>query len=242
MISRRGAALEAWYTALLEPVARRLARVNPNLISAASLVTGCLAGVAYWMTARDPSYFLLGASLVALSGVSDSLDGLVARRSGRSSELGDFLDHFFDRVVEIAILAGLAFSPTATTGLGLAVGLVVLLNSYLGTQIEASFGVRSYSGLGKAELFVGLVLGSLLLAYIPSLSIRMLERSLTLVDLFFLVVALLTLQAMHHRLRLAMRLARGFPGEKGTTVVRSARTGGRILNESADEPGITSRD
>lgn len=196
------------YEAALAPVVRVLGRVHPNLITAVAAVVGILAGVAYGLTGIDARFFFLAAALVALSGVGDSLDGLVARGSGRSSRLGDFLDHFLDRVVEIAILAGLALSSGATSTLGLLVALVVVLNGYLGTQIEASFGHRSYSGLGKAELFVGLVIGSVLLGLVPGAAVPLGGRQVSLVDLFFAATGLLTLQAMGHRLRLAARLAR----------------------------------
>jgi phosphatidylglycerophosphate synthase len=174
-----------------------------------ALLTGCLAGVAYALTGRAAGYFLLGGLLVAVSGIADGLDGVMARLHGRTSTLGDFLDHFFDRLVEVAILGGLALSPHATTTLGLGVLVGVLLVSYLGTQIVASFGARHYTGFGKAELFVGLVLVSTVLGVLPDASIRLLGRERFLVDLFFAVVALSTVQALVHRLRLAVRLASG---------------------------------
>ena len=124
-----------------------------------------------------------------------------------ATPIGDFLDHFFDRVVNIFILGGLALSPFASTSLGLGVTILVVLNSYLGTQIEASFGRRYYSGMGKLELFLGLIAISVALALVPQATLTVVGRDLSLLDLFFVVVGVMSLQAMGHRLRLAARLA-----------------------------------
>lgn len=188
-------------------MARRLATVNPNTISVLALIVGVAAGLSYWSTRFDSRCFLLGGLLVAISGIGDLLDGDVARLTGRTSPLGDFLDHFFDRLVNMSILGGLAVSPYSRTSLGLAVTILVLLNSYLGTQIEASFGRRSYSGLGKLELFLGLIGISGVLAFMPHASFNVAGREISLLDAFFLLVGSLSIQAMGHRLRLAGRLA-----------------------------------
>jgi phosphatidylglycerophosphate synthase len=193
---------------LLDPLVRRLADVQPNTITLVSLLAGCLAGLSFYLSNHHPAFFFLAGCLTALSGLADVLDGLVARHSGRTSRLGDFLDHFFDRIIEIAILAGLALTAAASTMLGLTAVILVVLNSYIGTQIEASFGKRHSTGLGKLQLFIGLILGSFLLGLFPELKIPILERQVSLVNLFFIIVCALTVQAICHRFRLAMRLAK----------------------------------
>lgn len=191
--------------------------IAPNTITLVSLLAGCLAGVAYALASRGPGFYLLGGALVAISGLSDSLDGIVARMYGRTSRTGDFLDHFCDRLINVAIFAGLAFSPGANPVLGLGTVVVVMLNSYLGTQIEASFGQRYYGGLGKAELFVGLVVGSMVLAVFPDTVVDIALVRLTLVNLFFVLLAAITLVGLVHRFRYAMRLCAGEDsGEDGS--------------------------
>jgi phosphatidylglycerophosphate synthase len=185
-----------------------LAGVHPNTITFVSLVTGCLAGLAYYWSNHSPAFFFVAGGLVAVSGLADVLDGLVARRYERTSRLGDFLDHFFDRIIEIAILTGLALSANANTVLGLIAVILVVLNSYIGTQIEASFGKRFYTGLGKLQLFIGLILGSFLLGLLPDAVLPILGYSVSLVNLFFIIACVLTVQAITYRFRLALRLAR----------------------------------
>ena len=199
--------LRDWFIGVLTPAARRLDRMHPNSMSLVALAVGVAAGACYWQGHRLPVLFAVGGLLAGASGVLDGLDGVMARLHGRTSRLGDFLDHFYDRLVEIAIFGGLALSPYSSLVLGLGVVIVVVLNSYLGTQIQASFGRRFYTGVGKAELFAALVVGSLLLAFNPDVSLTVLELQLTPIDLFFLLVVVMAMQAMVHRVRLAHRLA-----------------------------------
>ena len=184
-----------------------MSRVHPNTLTGVSVVTGCLAGVAYALAGRGAGLYLVGGALVAVSGTADSLDGIVARMYGRTSRKGDFLDHFGDRVINVAIFAGLAFSPGATPLLGLGTVILVMLNSYLGTQIEASFGERYYGGLGKAELFVGLIAGSVVMAFFPEAALTAANLRVSLIDIFFVLLSLFTLQALVHRFRYALRVA-----------------------------------
>ena len=193
----------------MRPLARALAGFHPNTITCVALATGLMAGACFWATHIHPAFFFLGGALVAVSGVLDSLDGMVARMHGRSSRAGDFLDHFFDRLVNIAIALGLSLSPGADLRLGLAMTILMVLNSYMGTQIQASFGKRFYTGLGKAEMFVGLVLASVILGLFPNLSIPFAQRSVEFVNVLLLLVGVSSVLGIVHRFRLGLRLAGG---------------------------------
>lgn len=207
MIPTRTQAIRDFFYPLLAPFARYLAGMSPNTISVLALAAGLAAGACYWATHWSSWFYLAGAALVIISGVGDCFDGIVARETGRETVFGDFLDHFFDRIVNMAIFAGLAFSPNATPALGLAVAILILLNSYLGTQIQASFGSRDYSGLGKAQLFIALVTGSVALFFLPEARFSLAGVDVSLLDALLGVIGLATLQAMVHRVRLAVRLS-----------------------------------
>ncbi len=88
----------------LQPLGRFLvaAGVTPNMISWTSLVFGALAGacLAY-------GHFGFGGACAMVSGFLDSLDGMVARMSGTSSEAGEVLDATIDRYAESFFLMGL---------------------------------------------------------------------------------------------------------------------------------------
>lgn len=126
---------------------------SPNSLSSLALGlavgAGLLSLLVRWTT---PLLFFPVALLIFTSGVFDALDGAVARRTGRSSVRGDFLDHVFDRYADVAIVAGLAASGFAYVPLGLFALVSLLLTSYMGTQAQAVGQGRLYGGLlGRAD-------------------------------------------------------------------------------------------
>lgn len=135
---------------ILSPAARRLARINPNHISIASLVFAFLAGLFF---ALEPKHFLLlAAAMVGMNGLLDALDGKVARLVAKESKRGDFVDHVIDRYADVFILAGIALGPHCTIFTGLFAIIGVMLASYMGTQAQALGLRREYRGiLGRAD-------------------------------------------------------------------------------------------
>lgn len=93
------------YLRLIDPVAdwfvRR--RVHPNTITVIGTLCTVAGGVIYGMGHIRTAGWFLG-----LTALFDVLDGTVARRSGRSSTFGAFLDSTLDRVADGAVMAGLA--------------------------------------------------------------------------------------------------------------------------------------
>ena len=88
-----------------QPLARLLVfcHVTANQISWCSLVLGLLAGICLAC-----GHFGFGAGFSTLSFIMDSLDGIVARMTGQSSDSGEVLDAAIDRYVEFFFLGGLA--------------------------------------------------------------------------------------------------------------------------------------
>lgn len=193
------------FITLFTPVARRMVKFSPNALTIISLITGIIAGAAFVATRLNSWYFLLAGALVGLSGMADSLDGIVARMYGRVTKKGDFLDHFCDRLVDIAIILGIAFSQGAHLLLGFVLSLLVLLHSYLGTQLEATLGKRSYEGTGKAELFVGLILFSVLAAVFPNVSIVAAGEKFVPADLFMGILLFFTVLSLLGRYKRGIR-------------------------------------
>lgn len=105
----------------------------------------------------------LAGVLVLLNGYLDILDGHLARRQGRASERGDFVDHSFDRFADAALFIGAASSALVQAWLGLVTTIAVLLVSYLGTQAQALTDERLYAGLmGRSDRIMLLAVGALL--------------------------------------------------------------------------------
>lgn len=189
-------------------------RVHPNALTLFSLLMGVLAGVSFVQTRFSPLYFLVGGGFIALSGIGDSLDGIVARTHGRTSLTGDFLDHFADRLVDVAILAGLAFSRGAHASFGFTLIVLALLHSYLGTQIEATLGKRSYAGTGKAELFVAFIVFTIPAYFLCDWHVRVCSHELAFVDLFMAVLAAATAVSLVQRFYRGVRACREEDGKK----------------------------
>lgn len=72
---------------------------------------------------------LLGALLILLTGVVDTLDGAVAGLTGRASRWGYLLDSLVDRLADLAIVGALVLLGAAQAW-GVAVGAGILLQEY----------------------------------------------------------------------------------------------------------------
>ena len=98
--------LKPLYSKLLSPVARGLIKsgIHPNAITLTGL---CISPVAGLMAAQG--HWLLSALFIGLGALTDGLDGLVARQTGKKSSWGAILDSTADRLTEIFWLGGLAY-------------------------------------------------------------------------------------------------------------------------------------
>jgi phosphatidylglycerophosphate synthase len=89
----------------LDAVAQRLVRqgVAPNSLSYTALTLGLTAGWLFLLGHRKPALLML-----VLSGLIDAIDGRVARLGRGPTPWGGVLDLTFDRLVEVAVLLGIA--------------------------------------------------------------------------------------------------------------------------------------
>lgn len=90
---------------LLTPIVAGLAQlgVTPTAVTLLGLVLNILAGVAAGL--GEP---LRAGFLLIVAGICDALDGQLARRTGRTTRFGAFLDSTIDRIDESAVLCGIA--------------------------------------------------------------------------------------------------------------------------------------
>jgi CDP-diacylglycerol--glycerol-3-phosphate 3-phosphatidyltransferase len=136
-------------------------RVHPNALSLLGVLVS-LGGA--WAFAEGA--FRTGAALVLVGGAFDLVDGVVARRQGRVTTFGGFLDSSLDRLVDMALLLGLVIHYVASgaSALGWLAGaalVATVLVSY--TKARAESVVPDFKGglLERAERIVILVLGGL---------------------------------------------------------------------------------
>jgi len=147
--------------AFLLPVARRLIRVNPNLVSWIAFLAAAGAGGGLYL--GGSGFLGLALLLILVNSYLDALDGKIAKLAGKASARGDFLDHVLDRYADVLMLGGVALGRYCRLEIGALAILGVLLTSYMGTQAQAVGQGRAYGGiLGRADRLVLLFLGGLL--------------------------------------------------------------------------------
>ena len=92
-------------TAVFGPVAGLLVRlgVSPDVVTFA----GTFAVMTVALVLFPAGHLFLGAVLVAVFALTDSIDGQMARRLGRTGPWGAFLDSTLDRFADGAVFVGL---------------------------------------------------------------------------------------------------------------------------------------
>lgn len=148
-------AMNVWRDRLgrwLSPLAQRCP-LSPNAITVIALILN--VGAAYLLYRR---FFLIAMAVVIVAGLADAFDGIVARTQNKSSQFGDFLDHVSDRISDTLLITGWLLGNGVWVPLAIAVIIAVMLNGYIGTQIEATWGTRSYDSMGRGEFVLALVI------------------------------------------------------------------------------------
>ena len=151
------------FLAVTEPVVDGLirARVGPNLITTIGTLVVVISGVAYGLGA-----IRWGGALLLASGIVDTLDGAVARKTQRVTRFGAFYDSTLDRVGDGATFMGIAvwlmIAPEEIAWRFWAVGMCMvaiiasLLVSYARARAEG-LGIDCKVGIAqRAERIVGL--------------------------------------------------------------------------------------
>ncbi|MBD8077926.1 phosphatidylinositol phosphate synthase [Cellulosimicrobium arenosum] len=97
--------LRALTTALFTPLAALLLRlgVSPDAVT----ITGTLGVVVGALWLFPTGHLFAGTMVVMVFAFSDVLDGVMARRAGRSGPWGAFLDSTLDRIADAAVFVGL---------------------------------------------------------------------------------------------------------------------------------------
>ena len=194
--------LARWFT----PMARR-SPVSPNVITLFALLLNLVAAALLYR-----HRFGLAVVFIAVGGLCDAFDGIVARAQEKSSRFGDFLDHVADRVSDSAIAAGWMIGSGVREELTVAAVILIMLNGYIGTQIEATFSERSYEGVGRGEFVLALIvfpIASSILATNGWEAARFFR--LTIAEWLTVLLIVVAVLAIGQRLALAARLERTRP-------------------------------
>jgi len=139
----------------------------------------------YYEPANFNSYFLI--VLIAVIGLSDSLDGIVARKFNLVSKLGIILDPLTDRIVFIILLFWLSTQIPLNLSNGVIIReLLVLIGSIYVLITGSKINVSKKGKIGTVALFVLICLFVLNTAiFVPFL-----EQIAIVVIIFYFYVAI----------------------------------------------------
>ncbi len=98
--------MKALYKSVIAKTAEYVSRgqISPDFLSLTGFL---LVAIAAFLVSRR--MLIPSAIFLAVGGMLDSLDGAVARRSGKVTKFGAFLDSFLDRLGELLIFLGIFF-------------------------------------------------------------------------------------------------------------------------------------
>ena len=180
---------------MFAPLARWLLRigVSPDAVT----IGGTLGVVVAALWLFPLGYLFAGTMVCWFFAMSDAIDGLMARMSGRTGPWGAFLDSTLDRVADAAIFAGIVLwlAGRGEDQLGAVLGLVCLILGSIvpytraraeGLGMTANVGIAERAdrltavltaaglvGLGVTPVLLTVVLGVLAVASVVTVVQRM---------------------------------------------------------------------
>jgi CDP-diacylglycerol--glycerol-3-phosphate 3-phosphatidyltransferase len=187
----------AFVNKLFTPLARLFVKlgISPDVVTIVGTIGVCVGALVLYPRHE----FFWGSLVIAVFALSDTLDGTMARLSGRSTRWGAYLDSTLDRVADSAIFGGLVlwYSGDGNTPYLAALALACLILgsvvSYAKARAEglgmtANVGIAERAervvvvliatalvGLGVSESLLTVVLALLALASLITVIQRMLE-------------------------------------------------------------------
>jgi CDP-diacylglycerol--glycerol-3-phosphate 3-phosphatidyltransferase len=133
----------AFFTKVFTPLARLLLKlgVSPDVVTLVGTLGVCVGALAFYPRHE----FFWGTIVITAFVFSDTLDGIMARLSGRSGNWGAYLDSTLDRVGDAAIFGGLVLWY-AGDGNDTLMAALALANLILGSVV--SYARARAEGLG----------------------------------------------------------------------------------------------
>jgi phosphatidylglycerophosphate synthase len=136
--------------------------IPPNLITWLALISNFWAGILF-----AAGRFAAGGGMMILAGLCDLLDGPVARRQGRVSVFGAFLDSILDRYADLFLFLGLLvyyaqvnrFLYAVLAGAAMAGSVMV---SYAQARAESLVATSEIGFFERPERLALMILGALL--------------------------------------------------------------------------------
>jgi CDP-diacylglycerol--glycerol-3-phosphate 3-phosphatidyltransferase len=144
-------------------------RVSPNALTAAGVLLCAVAAVVVYFEYRSElAAYWVGATLFIVGSILDILDGALARRSGKATSFGAFVDSTTDRMSEAFMLGAVALifaRKDNEIALGFTIAAIVgsFLVSYTRARAEV-LGLKGDVGIGSRAERVFVISSGLILA------------------------------------------------------------------------------
>ena len=162
-------------------------RANPNLFT----VMGFLATLAASLLVLKELWFFTGLAVI-LSGLFDLFDGVVARKLGKTSALGSFLDSVLDRYSDLLLLLAILihYLKEGEHGFVLLTAFVSMgtaLIPYVRAKAEALQVPCTVGLMERAERIILLAVGALFQCMAPVLWVLAILTHLTVLQRIYYV-------------------------------------------------------
>lgn len=134
----------AFFTKVFTPVAKLFLKlgISPDVVTIIGTLGVCFGALAFYPRHE----FLVGTLVITAFVFSDTIDGVMARMSGRSSVWGAYLDSTLDRVGDAAIFGGLVLYYAGDKGHNMVLAGLALACLILGSVV--SYAKARAEGLG----------------------------------------------------------------------------------------------
>jgi CDP-diacylglycerol--glycerol-3-phosphate 3-phosphatidyltransferase len=154
--------------------------IPPNVITWSALILNFWAGILF-----AAGRFAAAGGMMILAGLCDLLDGPVARRQGRVSMFGGFLDSIFDRYADLILFLGLLvyYSHVNRFGYAMLAGAAMagsVMVSYAKARAESLVPASEVELWERPERLLLMILGALtnrmhlvlwILAVVPNITV-----------------------------------------------------------------------
>ena len=144
-------------------------RVSPNALTASGvLLCAAAAVVVYFEYRNELAAYWTGAALFIVGSILDILDGALARRSGKATPFGAFVDSTTDRMSEVFVLGAIALIfARENNEVALAFTVAAIAGSFLVSYTRARaevLGLKGDVGIGSRAERVVVISAGLILA------------------------------------------------------------------------------
>ena len=158
--------------------------IDPNLLTVVGALVSLLAAAAF-----AAGWFVIGGVGILAGGFFDLVDGVVARHHGTTTRFGAFLDSTLDRLVDMALLLGIAlhFARVGRSDVVLLAGVALIasvLVSYSKACAEHYVPEIKVGVLERGERVGLLAAGGILGLIVPALWVVAIGSSVTVIQRF----------------------------------------------------------